>query len=403
MPTSSLVPALFAAQGITSTQWFSWHWQLASSFRSVPAIVPYLSGYWSERLSLLHEQERRELGELRLTPYLISLINPNDSADPIALQHLPQARELTSSGLVYDQVWERPEDFADGDNRMIQQKYPDIVLLRISNTCHSFCRFCFEKERTLLKGVSTLAGPEQFRNALDYIKQRPQVRQVLLSGGDPLVMPDSVLATYLEGLSTLPQLRTIRLNTRALLHNPFRITPELVALFSRIQSASWATRERGISIELGVHFNHPHELTPVTITALHALSRAGITIYNQTVLLKGINDRVEILASLFRILREEGVILHYLSQAMAVPGTEHFRTRIRAGQEIVRGLRQRQEFRGQLPYFELSHHTGKQIIPDTMNEFFYEDTEIVNEKTKRIIRFLSDITGKWETFPDGED
>lgn len=382
--------------------WLSWQWQLASSVRTVRAAADMIGGVWGERLNALSPEKLGAMGDLRLTPYLLSLIDPHDPHDPIALQHLPDHREDAPNNFAYDQVWEREEDFADGDNRMIQQKYPDIVLLRISNTCHSYCRFCFEKERTLLKSVPTIAGPEQFKAAVAYIAARPRVRQVLLSGGDPLLMPDTVLAPYLEALSQVPHIRTIRLNTRSLLHNPFRITMELVELFSRVQKNSWASRERGVSIELGVHFNHPRELTPVALWALRRLSAAGIAVYNQTVLLKIINDDAEILTKLFCTLREEGVFLHYLSQAMAVPGTEHFRTRVRTGQDLMRALRRRQEFRGQLPYFELSHHTGKQIIPDTMNEFFYEDTVVEQQTTRRIIRFLSDITGKWEEFPDGD-
>lgn len=382
--------------------WSSWRWQLGSSVRTVQAAAEVLGGYWGSHLAALAKNQSNAMGDTRLTPYLLSLVDADDPRDPIALQHLPDARELAPTSFAYDEVWERAEDFADGGNRMIQQKYPDIVLLRISNTCHSYCRFCFEKERTLLKSVPTLAGPEQFKAAAAYIAERPRVRQVLLSGGDPLLMSEAVLAPYLETLAGIAHVRTIRLNTRTLLHNPFRITPELVDLFSRVQKDSWTKRERGVSVELGVHFNHPRELTPTALGALRALSRSGIAVYNQTVLLKGINDDIEILATLFRALREEGVFLHYLSQAMAVPGTDHFRTRVRDGQALMRALRRCQEFRGQLPYFELSHHAGKQIIPDTMHEFFYEDTLSQNKTTRRIIRFLSDITGTWEEFPDGE-
>lgn len=401
MLSSLIVPEFYAARGITSAQWCSWQWQLASVARKVTTVREQLTGYWARQLAHLEEAEHSAWGDVRLTPYVLSLIKCDDPNDPIALQHFPRLAEVAASELVYDEVWERLEDFGDGENRMVQQKYPDIVLLRIANTCHSFCRFCFEKERTLLKSVPTLTGPERLLFALEYIKQRPRVRQVLLSGGDPLIMPDTVFFPYLEALSNVPQLRTLRINTRSFLHNPFRITPEFVARIASIQTASWIERERGISIELGVHFNHPQEITSTALEALRRCARAGITLYNQTVLLKGINDQVEILANLFRLLRAEGVSLHYLSEAMAVPGTEHFRTSVRSGQELMRGLRRLQEFRGQLPYFELSHHTGKQIIPDTMNEFFYEDTQIVHRKKQRIIRFLSDITGKWEIFPDG--
>lgn len=390
--------------GITEKQWTDWQWQLSQTIRTLPQLERYLA-LDPERLSTLRElysSTDTNLGTLRLTPYLVSLINPLDTHDPIGQQHLPVKEELSADDFKLNEVWEQSEDFLDDGNRMIQQKYPDIILLRISNTCHSFCRFCFEKERTLLHGVPTHSGPKEFAEAVEHIRRDTRVRQVLLSGGDPLIIPDRLIAERLEALITIPHLRTIRLNTRSLTHNPYRITPELTKLLQDIQHKSWQNRERGISIEIGVHFNHPQELTILAIHALRELQRAGIPIYNQTVLLKGINDDVNILQQLFRILREEGVRLHYLSQAMAVPGTTHFRTSVRRGQELMRELRHLQEFRGQLPHFELSHHTGKQIIPDTMNEFFYEETTERNGKPYRSIKFLSDITGNWETFPDGD-
>lgn len=300
-------------------------------------------------------------------------------------------------------MWERAEDFNNDDNRLLQKKYSDVALIRLANTCHSFCRFCFEKERTLRHGVATDAGPEQFAVAVEKIKSDSKIRTVLISGGDPFIVPDEILGERLRALAAIPHLKTIRINTRALLHNPFRVTPELAKMLGTIQKESWTNCEKGIQIRIGVHFNNPRELTLETIQAIRTLQCAGVELYNQTVLLKGINDTFETVYQLFRLLREEGVELHYFSHAMTVPRTSHFRTSVRKGQEIMQALKQCKEFRGQLPRYELSHHTGKHMIPDTMNESFYEDVIEKNGIKIPIIKFVSDVTHQWEVWPDGRD
>ena len=398
-------PPAFAARGITGEQWNDWRWQLASVVRRASDLEKMVTMTEKDRdvfQTIIASAHKNNLDEMRLTPYLISLINWSNENDPIRLQHIPSSQEVRPDDFALDEVWEQGTDFIDGKNRLLQQKYPDIVVVRLSNTCHSFCRFCFEKERTLRHGVPTLAGPEQITAAIKHIAGDTRLRQVLLSGGDPLVMPDDVLAGYVERLSAIPHLRIIRLNTRTVLHNPFRITDELAHTLASIQKSSWENRERGTDIHIGVHFNHPSELTTEAVMAIRKLQRAGLHVYNQTVLLKEINDDAEILLALFRILRQEGVELHYLSEAMAVPGTQHLRTTVRRGQEIMRTLRQTKELRGQLPHFELSHHTGKHIIPDTMNEIFFEDVIEKNGRSVPVIQFVSDITGRWEIFPDGD-
>ncbi len=399
------IPASFQNEGVQLKDWTDWRWQLANTIRGSEKLVRYLSiskerSYEINKIITSDYQNGRD--EMRLTPYLVSLINANDPNDPIALQHLPQPQELEEDDFDFGNVWEKPEDFLDGENRLLQQKYPDIALIRLSNTCHSFCRFCFEKERTLRHGVATNAGPEEFSKAVSLITKDKRIRTILLSGGDPLIVPDEILKERLEALSSILHLKTIRINTRALLHNPFRITPEFANMLGEIQKNSWDVKPAGTEIRMGVHFNHPHELTEEATAAVRTLQKSGIQVYNQTVLLKGINDSAEIIQTLFRRLREEGVVLHYFSHAMIVPRTGHLRTTVRKGQEIVRSLRQSKEFRAQLPYYELSHPTGKQLIPDSMSEYFFEDTIEKNGKQIPVIKFLSDITGRWEVWVDGK-
>jgi len=397
----STIPKYHTEQGVTTTKWRDWRWQLANNINTAKQLgtVTNLPKSESVKLTALFAKLAEPgLDAVRLTPFLVSLIDWKNPTDPIRLQHIPSEAEFKPDRYAMNKVWEQPQDFADGANRFIQQKYPDIILLRLASTCNAFCRFCFEKERTLRNSVRTAIGPIQFKKALETISAQKSVRQILISGGDPMIIPDQLLFHYLGEIIKIPYISTVRLNTRALLHNPFRIDEKFVNTLAKIQTDSWKIkgRERGVSIEIGVHFNHPQELSAEALNAIRQLRRAGIGVYNQTVLLKGINDNVEILADLYRCLRQENVTLHYLSHAMPVPGTDHLRTSITAGQIIMRQLRRKKEFRGQLPYFETSHYTGKQIIPDDFNDNF----KLFKAKNGPEIHFLSDITGKIEILPD---
>ncbi len=153
-------------------------------------------------------------------------------------------------------------------------------------------------------------------------------------------------------------------------------------------------------IEVGTHFNHPREITRDALDAMRRLQSEGIQLYNQTVLLKGINDDASTLHKLFRMLRKENVQLHYLSHAMMVYKTAHFRTTVRKGLEILDELRSSGEFRGQLPYYEISPPSGKQMVTG-FSKIFFEDFKIADGERIPIIRFLNQITGLWDEYRDG--
>lgn len=401
MNDSNFIPNYYKDRGVTNTKWRDWQWQMANAIKTseeLCAVAGLPAGEAKELQDIFARLSKPGFDAVRLTPFLVSRINWNDLTDPIRLQHIPSSREFARDEYALNKVWEQPKDFADGDNRFIQQKYPDIVLLRLANACNAFCRFCFEKERTLRRSVRTAIGPAQFKKALETIASQSSVRQVLISGGDPLIITDTLLFGYIKKLSAIPHISTIRINTRALLHNPFRTTKQLVNGLKRIQQDSWKLprRERGVSIEIGVHFNHVQELSAEALAAIRLLRQAGIGVYNQSVLLKGINDTVEALAALFRVLRQENVRLHYLSHAMPVPGTAHLRTSIVVGQRLIRELQQQKEFRGQLPHFETSHFSGKQMVPTVLTD----DFTVVRTAQGPEIHFRSDITGNIEILPD---
>lgn len=413
MSKKNFIPAKYKAQGVTEKQWTDWRWQLANSIKTAEQLGFYanLNTKKIQQIKKIIENKYQNgQDSMRITPYLLSIMDLKNPKDPIALQHFPNIKESIPDNFNFNKVWERSEDFLDGSNRLLQQKYPDIMLLRIANTCQSFCRFCFEKERTLRGKIKTTIGQEQFEKSLKIIRSKKSVRQILLSGGDPSILPDQKIKELLEGLIKIPHLKTIRINTRTLTHNPFRITPEFAKMLGDLQKSSWKKKKtgnpssefntliKGKQIKVGVHFNHSKELTKEAITAIRRLQSQGIELYNQTVLLKGINDDHKTIYDLFKKLREEGVELHYFSYAMMVPRTSHFRTTVKKGQEILGKLLNTNEFRGQLPHYEMSHFKGKQIIPITMNKHFFED----KVGKKPIIRYLSDISCKWETFPNGD-
>lgn len=349
------IPKISKTFKANSKQWTDWRWQLANTIKSLRDLEKFIP---AGKLKM----NQGDFDAMRLTPYLTSLINFKNKKDPILLQHIPSINEKREDNFDYNKIWEKSSDFLDGSNRFVQQKYPDIILLRVANTCHSFCRFCFEKERTLKGKVRTIITPAHIRNAMQII-QRKKVRQVLLSGGDPLILTDQGIKEIIEPLTRIPRLKTIRINTRTLLHNPYRITLEFARMLGELQKNSWREgKAKGKQIKIGLHFNHPNEITPESIVAMRRLQMEGIELYNQTVLLKGINDKTAILGKLFSLLREEEVALHYLSHAMPVPGTSHFITSINKGKRILEELLKSNEFRGQLPHYEDSRLDGKKMI-----------------------------------------
>lgn len=233
-----LVPEIYKMEGIEPLQWTDWHWQLSHTIKSAEQLQHYacLTSQQTKNIKkVIEHRYQNGQDQMRLTPYLLSLMNTSDQRDPISLQHLPSLQEMDPDTFSFDKIWENQSDFGGDDNRFLQQKYPDVVLLRLSNTCHSFCRFCFEKERTLRGGVKTVVGDKQFNEAMKNIRRQKLVRQVLLSGGDPLVLPNELLQKRLQQLFQIPHISAIRINTRTLLHNPYRITKEFTTMLGSLQ------------------------------------------------------------------------------------------------------------------------------------------------------------------------
>ncbi|MBV8119301.1 MAG: lysine-2,3-aminomutase-like protein [Alphaproteobacteria bacterium] len=260
-----------------------------------------------------------------VTEEMAALIDPGHPNDPIAAQFLPSGAELTTAS----------EELADpiGDQRWspvpgIVHRYPDRVLLKPTVLCPLYCRFCFRRE-TVGKRPAMLHQAE-LQSAYDYIRQRPEIWEVIVTGGDPFVLGPRRLGCIVRALDAIAHLGVIRFHTRVPIVDPRRITAPLISALS-VEKALWVV----------VHANHPRELTPAAREAVARLLRSGIPVLAQTVLLRGVNDDAAVLEALFRGLVAMRVKPYYLHHADLAPGTSHFRTGIRKGQCIVRDLRGR--------------------------------------------------------------
>ena len=260
-----------------------------------------------------------------ITPEMAALIDPADPADPIARQFLPDTRELD----------EAPEESGDpiGDHRFeavkgIVHRYPDRVLLKPSHVCPVYCRFCFRRE-DVGPGSEALSAAE-LEAALDYIRARPEIWEVIVTGGDPFLLSARRIKGLVAALAAIPHVAVIRFHTRVPIVAPERVDAALVKALAS---------EKALYVAL--HANHPRELTTAAAAAIKRLARAGIPLLGQTVLLKGVNDDAATLEQLFRGLVALRVKPYYLHHADLARGTAHLRTGLAEGQALMRQLRGR--------------------------------------------------------------
>ncbi|MFZ2949781.1 MAG: KamA family radical SAM protein [Desulfuromonadaceae bacterium] len=257
---------------------------------------------------------------VRFTDHYAGLIRRPD--DAIWKQCMPDARELEDHSQCPDPLDEKALSPVPG----LIHRYPDRVVLLVSNRCPVYCRFCMRKR--LVGSGDAPMGEDELCAALEYIAAHPSIHDVILSGGDPLMLDDRSLSKILTGLRAIPHVAIIRIGTRIPVTLPGRITPELCSMLRTFHP-----------LYINTHFNHPDEITAVSGAACARLADAGIPLGNQTVLLKGVNDSVETMRSLMTGLLAIRVRPYYLHQMDLVQGTAHFRTKVSTGLEIVRGLR----------------------------------------------------------------
>jgi lysine 2,3-aminomutase len=262
-----------------------------------------------------------------LPPALAALVDRNDPHDPIARQFVPQEAELDR----------RPEELLDpiGDDAHspvegIVHRYPDRVLLKVTPICAVYCRFCFRREM-VGPGKANALSPAALERALDYIRAHSEIWEVILTGGDPLVLSARRLHAVMKSLAEIGHVKVVRIHSRVPIADPARITPELVR----------AMKIRGKATYMAVHVNHARELSSAARAACARMADAGIPLLAQSVLLTGVNDTPQALGELMRALVECRIKPYYLHHGDLAPGTSHLRTDIATGQALMRQLRGR--------------------------------------------------------------
>lgn len=304
------------------SNWRDWKWQIKHCIRDLET--------FEELLDIrLPDAKRHDFEEtvqkfpLSITPYYLSLINTeNMENDPVYKQSFPSHHELKIiRGDMADPLHEDKDSPVPG----ITHRYPDRVLLLVSNTCSMYCRHCTRKRRVGDK--ESIPCREEIKQGIEYIRKTPRVRDVLLSGGDPLLLSDEYLDWILGELRTIEHLEVIRIGTRTPVVLPYRITDNLVAMLKKHHPV-W----------INTHFNHPRELTQSSREALSKLADAGIPLGNQSVLLAGVNDCPRIMKALVHKLVQNRVRPYYLYQCDLSEGLSHFRTPVGKGIEILEGL-----------------------------------------------------------------
>ena len=306
----------------SASDWNDWRWQMRSRIRSLAQV---------EKVFRLSDDERRALSQHKtglpvgITPYYASLMGLDDPDEPLRRTHLPVGQEyLRMPGEADDPLGEDHDTSVPG----LVHRYPDRVLFLTTGTCSTYCRYCTRSRMVGQAGGEYQFSTRQWDQALDYIRAHPEIRDVLLSGGDPLTIGDDKLDHLLGRLRAIPHVEFIRLGTKVPTVLPMRITRDLVRMLKK-HHPLW----------MSIHVTHPSELTPETTEAYARLADAGIPLGSQTVLLKGINDSVDTMKTMVHGLLKRRVKPYYLYQCDPITGSAHFRTPVAKGLEIIEGLR----------------------------------------------------------------
>ena len=304
----------------TDEQWNDWKWQVKNRIETLEDLKKYVKLTPAEE-----EGVKKTLSTLRMaiTPYYLSLIDPNDPHDPVRRQCIPT--EAETHQVAADLLDPLHED-EDSPTPGLTHRYPDRVLFLITDMCSMYCRHC--TRRRFAGQTDNECGPDRIEKALEYIEKTESVRDVLLSGGDALMVSDKKLEYIISRLRQIPHVEIVRLGTRTPVVCPQRITPELCDMLKKYHPV-W----------INTHFNHPNEVTEESRRACEMLANAGIPLGNQSVLLRGVNDCVHVMKNLVHELVKMRVRPYYIYQCDLSMGLEHFRTPVSKGIEIIEGLR----------------------------------------------------------------
>lgn len=305
--------------GVSADHWNDWEWQMNHRITDVSMLA---------QLIQLSEKQLKDVSEVSrfyrfaISPYYLSLIRNEAAECPVRNQSVPLIEEVEDTSGILDPM-------AEDEGSPVQsvvQRYPDRIIINVTNRCPMYCRHC--QRRRKIGQTDSHITPDVFRGALDYVKKNEHIRDVLLTGGDALMLDDDTLDWVLTELEQIPHVEIKRIGTRVPVTLPMRVTDHLCRILSR-----------HLPLYLNTQFNHPLEITHVSAEVCLKLARSGIALGNQSVLLAGINDNVHVIKKLNQMLLKIMVRPYYLFHAKPVKGTRHFRTPINTGLNIVKELR----------------------------------------------------------------
>ncbi|MGE0268483.1 MAG: KamA family radical SAM protein [Candidatus Omnitrophota bacterium] len=318
--TSQEMRVLEFFDGATESDWNDWRWQIRNRIRSKEVLESIVNLTKKEKAGIVGCGKKLTMA---IPPYFAALIRPDDPTCPIRLQSIPQVDELTAA----------PEEMADpcGEDKHspihgLVHRYPDRVLFLVNEMCAMYCRYC-TRSRMVGDGERSLSM-ESYQKAFDYIRSHKEIRDVLISGGDPLTLSDRVLEHIIQEIKSIEHVEFVRIGTRIPVTLPQRVTPQLINMLKKY-SPIW----------MSIHFNHAEEITPRVKFACDLIADAGIPMGSQTVLLKGVNDQPEIMKKLMHELLKIRIRPYYIYQCDPILGSKHFRTEISTGINIMEQLR----------------------------------------------------------------
>jgi lysine 2,3-aminomutase len=345
-------------------------WQELLRQRSITSIDALAERFGPEHFPVeLHDRLKRAIDnfEFRISPPMVDLIKSPD--DPIWRQYIPTVQELD----VVDGIVDSLSEDRDSPVPNITHRYPDRALFLVSPVCASYCRFCTRRRKV---GDPEKIPMSQFESAFQYLEAHPEIRDVIMSGGDPLMLSDRRLEAILTRLRSIKHIEIIRIGSRVPCHLPERITPELCDILRRFHP-----------LFINTHFNHADELTPSAVAGLGMLADAGIPLGCQTVLLKGVNDTPAVMMELMQRLLMARVRPYYIYMADQVAGAEHFRTSVQTGIEIMRALRGWTSGLA-VPYFVIDAPGGGgkiPILPEYVESMTEDEVVLKNFRGERYV------------------
>lgn len=351
-------------------EWKNWTWQFRNRLRTEDDFAKYITLTDTEKVALANN----EAFPVAVTPYFASLIDKDDPNCPIRKQSLPiEAEMLTAHNEMIDPLDE--EESSPVPNLI--HRYPDRALLIVTETCNMYCRHCTRRRRVGFqeKAISS----KILEQIVDYLTNNTQIRDILISGGDPLTLSDQKLESIIAPIKAIPHIEVIRIGTRAPVTNPFRITPELVTMLRKYHP-----------IWINVQFNHEREITAEAKVACAMLADAGIPLGNQTVLLRGVNDSIAVQKKLVQELVKMRVRPYYLYQCDLAQGLEHFRTPVSLGVEIMENL-QGHTSGFAIPTFVIDAPNGGGKIPVLPQYILYQTPDKI---------VLRNFEGKTFSYPE---